>query len=63
VHYIEHREERETMAAAGRMVAMSRHRSWHRMEEIIFGRPVTQCRVSVNEECPFVVHADEGYRW
>jgi Glycosyl transferases group 1 len=60
VYYLEHPEEREAIATAGRSIAMSRHRSWHRVEDLIFGFPVTQCLPSVNPDCPFVVHANEG---
>mmetsp|Transcript_9738 Transcript_9738/g.10483 ORF Transcript_9738/g.10483 Transcript_9738/m.10483 type:complete len:113 (+) Transcript_9738:150-488(+) len=33
-----HDAERIAIATQGRTLAMTRHRSWHRMEEIIFGR-------------------------
>jgi spore maturation protein CgeB len=56
-YYLAHKEERLVIARQGRRVAMERHRSWHRMEEIIFGRPLTQCS---NQRCPYIVHADEG---
>jgi len=34
----QHESERLAIATQGRTLAMTRHRSWHRMEEIIFGR-------------------------
>jgi hypothetical protein len=60
IYYLEHPEERIAIATAGRYIAMSRHRSWHRMEDLIYGVPVTQCLTSVNVDCPFIVHAKEG---
>ena len=36
-YYLEHEEERLEIAQSGHDVAMSRHRSWHRMEELVFG--------------------------
>ena len=40
----EHASERQSIAREGRTLAMTRHRSWHRMEELIFdGRIRTQC--------------------
>lgn len=33
--------KRRTIAKNGWILAMSRHRSWHRMEELFFGRPLT----------------------
>jgi hypothetical protein len=59
-YYLEHEEERLSIAAEGRRVAMSQHRSWHRMEDIIFGRPLTTCSVTKsNSDCPYVVHTNE----
>lgn len=40
-YYTAHEEERKAIAQRGWEVAMGRHRSWHRMEEILFGRPLT----------------------
>jgi hypothetical protein len=40
-YYSTHEEERKAIAQRGWEVAMGRHRSWHRMEEILFGRPLT----------------------
>jgi hypothetical protein len=61
-YYLEHSHERIAIARRGREVAMSQHRSWQRMEEIILGRVVTKCARSNNNNnnnCPFVVHANE----
>jgi hypothetical protein len=42
-HYLqpEHEEERKKIAIEGYKVAMGRHRCWHRLEELLFGRPLT----------------------
>ena len=64
-YYLTHPEERRKMARKGRRVAMARHRSWHRLEEIIFGVPLTVCgaEVAANDDvCPYKVHANETWR-
>jgi spore maturation protein CgeB len=65
-YFLEHDRERQTIAQQGRYVAMSRHRSWHRMEEIILGQPVTVCYDNSNnnaetnrDPCPYIIHANE----
>ena len=64
-HYLEHPDERLGVARAGYSVAMGRHRSWHRMEEIILGRVITSCEQLGLEDgmrtssCPFAVHTNE----
>jgi len=40
-YYLQHEEDRMVIAQNGWMIAMGRHRSWHRMEGIIFGCPLT----------------------
>lgn len=62
-YYIQNRDERLKIAREGRHVAMMRHRTWHRMEEIIFGRALTRCLESNNtlSPCPYHVHANETY--
>ncbi|KAL3936527.1 MAG: hypothetical protein SGBAC_008170 [Bacillariaceae sp.] len=55
-YYLTNEKERQTIAARGRQVAMSQHRSWHRMEEIVLGSIVTKCKA---EACPYVVHGNE----
>eukprot|EP00934_Nitzschia_sp_Nitz4_P007479 Nitzschia sp. Nitz4//scaffold3_size479765//129602//131054//NITZ4_000056-RA/size479765-snap-gene-0.122-mRNA-1//1//CDS//3329550626//7469//frame0 len=40
-YYLENTEERIQVARRGRELAFGRHRSWHRIEELIFGRPYT----------------------
>jgi Glycosyl transferases group 1 len=61
-YYLRHPEERFEIGRQGRLIAMSRHRSWHRMEEIIFGQRLTTCSSTAAEPdaCPYVVHIDES---
>ena len=60
LYYTQHSKERLKIASRGREVSMKRHRSWHRMEEIIFGRVVSDCsRAQVGSHCPWIVHAIE----
>jgi hypothetical protein len=40
-YYLIHNEERVAIAKRGWQVAMNRHRSWHRLEELAFGCPLT----------------------
>jgi hypothetical protein len=42
VYYLQHDEERLAIAKRGWEIAMGRHRSWHRLEELLFGCPLTQ---------------------
>lgn len=59
-YYLRHPEERFEIGRQGRLVAMSRHRSWHRMEEVIFGRVLsTYSNAAAADACPYVVHIDE----
>jgi hypothetical protein len=53
LYYLEHDEERLQVASAGRLLAMERHRTWHRIEDIVFGEPLTFCEAKAG--CPFVV--------
>jgi len=60
-HYLDNPDERRAVAREGRRVAMTRHRSWHRMEEIVFGEVLSNCSKvsaasSVTENCPYSVH-------
>lgn len=67
MYYIEHPRERMAIASEGRRIAMSRHRSWHRMEEIIFDTPLSRCLPSLSSQeeilkdnknrCPYTLHA------
>jgi hypothetical protein len=41
MYYLVHEQERQEIAKRGWELAMGRHRSWHRMEELLFGRPLT----------------------
>jgi hypothetical protein len=38
MYYLKHEEERLAIARRGWTLAMHRHRSWHRMEELVFGK-------------------------
>lgn len=59
-YYLTHEDERLTIAEAGYTMAMNRHRSWHRMEEIILGRPMTTCEnYHLHPQCPFAVHTSD----
>ena len=42
VYYLTHEIERQTIATNGYTTAMNQHRSWHRLEELIFGIPLTK---------------------
>lgn len=59
-HYLRHPEERFAIAREGRRIAMARHRSWHRLEEVVFGRPLTVCPDD-DPSCPYAVHANETH--
>jgi len=41
LYYLGHENQRKRIAESGWRVAMNRHRSWHRMEQIVFGRQLT----------------------
>lgn len=43
MYYLKNHKERLEIARRGRQLAMCHHRSWHRMEQVIFGRTVTSC--------------------
>ena len=58
--YSSHPEERLEIARKGREVAMKQHRTWHRIEEIIFGKVISDCsNERPGSACPYVVHANE----
>lgn len=60
LYYSSHPEERLEIARKGREIAMTQHRTWHRIEEVIFGRAITGCANATRESlCPYVVHANE----
>lgn len=40
-YYLAHDQERQAIAQRGFALVMGRHRSWHRMEEIVFGQAQT----------------------
>ena len=61
-YYLQNTEKRLEIAREGRLVSMTKHRSWHRIEEIIFGEALSKCRQPSDEKkspCPWVVHGNE----
>lgn len=61
LYYLEHDEERIEIGKRGREIAMRRHRTWHRMEEIIFGEILSTCESKEpGGNCPYIVHAHES---
>lgn len=59
-YYLSHDDERLKVASSGYYFAMDRHRSHHRMEEIVLGKPITTCeRPGAISQCPFTVHSNE----
>jgi hypothetical protein len=62
-YYLTHTEERLSIARKGREAAMKKHRTWHRIEEIIFGESLSDCRFQGSDSpCPYVVHGVESKR-
>lgn len=45
IYYLENDQQREMLAKRGWRMTFERHRSWHRMEELIFGRPLTTTNI------------------
>jgi len=61
LYYLEHDEKRIEIGRRGREIAMQRHRTWHRMEEIIFGEILSTCESKgPGGNCPYIVHGDEN---
>jgi spore maturation protein CgeB len=42
MYYLQHTEERLEIARNGWEICMRKHRSWHRLEEMLFGRGITK---------------------
>lgn len=62
-YYLRHSDERLEIARAARDVALRKHRSWHRMEEIIFGESLSNCSFQhPNSPCPYVAHGIDSKR-
>lgn len=60
LYYLQHADERIAIARQGRDMAMRQHRTWHRVEEIIFGEARTNCSLPGSpRHCPYTVHAVE----
>jgi spore maturation protein CgeB len=66
LYYLAHDEERMAIGREGRYIAMTRHRTWHRIEEIIFDQVMSTCEAAAvknsSTACPWVVHANEMRR-
>lgn len=61
MYFTSHQEERLAIARKGREVSMNQHRTWHRIEEVIFGKAISGCsRKKVASRCPWIVHASEA---
>lgn len=61
LYYLKHDSERKEIARLGREVAMTRHRTWHRIEDVIFGRIMSTCSPNKPDSpCPWIVHAKEA---
>jgi len=57
-YYLQHEARRLQMARKARFVALSQHRSWQHMEEIVFGDRITDCSGASGGSCPYSVHAN-----
>jgi glycosyltransferase involved in cell wall biosynthesis len=63
LYYLAQPLERKEIARRGREVAMTRHRTWHRIEEVIFGGITSTCSPDKPDSpCPWIVHANEARR-
>jgi hypothetical protein len=63
LYYLAHTDERVAIAGRGREVAMTRHRTWHRIEDVIFGQIMSECSPDKpGSPCPWIVHANEARR-
>jgi spore maturation protein CgeB len=51
MYYLQNPQERMAIARRGWEIAMTEHRSWHRLEEMLFGQGLTKTTV---EESWFV---------
>ena len=62
LYYISHDKERMEIARRGREVAMREHRTFHRVEQVVFGREMSDCSWSgggsdpLYSQCPWTVH-------
>ena len=60
-HCLEHDEERMEIGRRGREVAMQRHRTWHRIQEVDFGEIISTCESKPpGGHCPYIMHANEN---
>ena len=51
-YYLSHEQERLEIAKRGYRVAMGQHRAWHRLEELVFGCPLTSVGMPEHERGP-----------
>lgn len=57
IHYLANDKGRLDIARRGREIAFRQHRSWHRMEEIVFGKILTTCSdFPLDSKCPYWVY-------
>jgi spore maturation protein CgeB len=45
LYYVQHEEERKKIALQGWKLAMNRHRTFHAMEELFFGKALTNTSI------------------
>jgi hypothetical protein len=48
LYYLLHDEERERIARRAHAVSVGRHMPWHRMEDFVFGRPLTNVTIDAS---------------
>ena len=61
MYYVSHSDERLDIARKGREVSMSQHRTFHRVEQVVFGKVVSDCsRTRPESQCPWILHANEA---
>lgn len=58
-YYLQHPSKRIVIAKAGRKLALEQHRSWHRMEQVVFGRVLTTPELSDLVQLPNIVEEDD----
>lgn len=59
-YYLNNEQERLEIAHRGRELAMTKHRGWHRMESIVFGKSASVCREGKpTSSCPYYVTPED----
>lgn len=63
LYYISHYKERIKMARRGREVALRQYRTFHRAEQVLFGREMSDCSLigdggtaRLDSKCPWTEH-------